>query len=252
MPALGLAERRVRVVIVSIHQPGYLPWHGFFHRLALSQLHIFFDTTQFEKHGFNNRVKIRTAQGEQWLTVPVLVKGRFGNNPIRDAELNPSIHWEKNHWKTLTMAYGRAPHFQDYAPFFSRLYETRWTHLAPLNIHALEHLASVLEIGCRFIRASELSVSGQKSELVMNLCRAVGATTYLSGINGREYLDKETFRRAGITLRFQAYREPQYRQLQGGFSSYMSVVDLLFNHGPASREILTAGQDSLLTGSLAE
>ena len=239
-------------MIVSIHQPGYLPWHGLFHRLALSDLHLFFDTVQFEKHGYNNRAKIRTAQGEQWLTVPVLTKGRFGNNPIREAELNSTIDWRKTHWKTLTLAYGRAPYFEEHRPFFSKLYETPWTHLAPFNIHALRHLAGVLGIECRFICASELSVEGRKSDLVVNLCRAVGATTYLSGINGRDYLDREAFRRAGITLRFQAYQEPRYRQIHGEFRPYMSVIDLLFNHGPASLGIILDGQNTIQSGSVSE
>lgn len=239
-------------MIVSIHQPGYFPWHGLFHRLALSDVHVFLDTAQFEKHGYNNRVKIRTAQGDQWLTVPILTKGRFNNNPICRAELNPAVDWKAAHWKTLALAYGRTAYFGDYAGFLQDLYAEPWLYLAPLNIHAIRHLAGRLGLACRFVSASDLDVKGRKSELVLNLCRAVGATTYLSGVKGRGYLDRAAFEQAGISLRFQAYREPHYRQIHGEFMPYMSVVDLVFNHGPASRDMLLAGQETLTTGSVPE
>jgi hypothetical protein len=239
-------------MIVSIHQPGYLPWHGFFHRLALSDLHILFDTAQFEKNGFNNRVKIRTAQGEQWLTVPILAKGRFGNNPIKDAQTNPTVAWQENHWKTITQSYGRATYFSEHSPFFRDFYTIPWTHLGPLNITALTYLARALGINCRLVKASELSVTGQKSELVLNLCRAVGATTYISGVNGRDYLDRRAFADAGVELRFQCYKEPHYQQFRQGFRPYISVVDLLFHHGPAAREIMMTRQDTLETGTVPD
>lgn len=251
MPSLGIVLRP-GAMIVSIHQPGYLPWHGLFHRLALSDLHIFFDTAQFEKNGFNNRVKIRTAQGEQWLTVPILVKGRFGSNPIKEAQVNPTVAWRENHWKTLNLSYGRAAYFSEHIPFFREFYARPWTHLGPLNMHALTYLARALGINCEFVRASELAVNGEKSELVLNLCRAVGATTYISGVNGRDYLDRRAFAEAGIDLRFQAYKEPHYQQFREGFRPYMSVMDLLFHHGPAARDIMMTGQDTLETGTVAE
>jgi hypothetical protein len=236
-------------VIVSIHQPGYLPWHGLFHRLALSDIHIFFDSTQFEKNGFNNRVKVKTAQGGTWLTVPVLVKGKFGNNPIREARINNTVDWQQAHWKTLTYIYSRAPFFRHHTPFFESFYAQQWSVLGDLNIAAIEHLARTLGIGCRFVRASELSIGGTKAELVLNLCKAVGATVYISGVNGRDYLDGEAFRREGVALRFQAYQEPHYRQLYGAFEPFMSVVDLLFNYGESSLHTIMAGQETLETGT---
>jgi hypothetical protein len=236
-------------VIVSIHQPGYLPWHGLFHRLALSDIHIFFDSTQFEKNGFNNRVKVKTAQGGAWLTVPVLVKGRFGNNQIREAQINNTVAWQQNHWKTLSYSYARAPFFREHSSFFESFYAREWSVLGDLNVTAVEYLARALGIRCRFVRASELAVAGAKAELVLNLCKAVNGTVYISGVNGRDYLDREAFRREGIALRFQSYREPQYHQLYGDFEPFMSVVDLLFNHGESSRQLMMAGQDTLESGT---
>ena len=137
-------------------------------------------------------------------------------------------------------------------PLLQSLYSTEWTTLGALNIFAMQRLAGLMGIGCRFVRASDLSADGAKSELVVNLCRAVGATTYVSGVNGRDYLDRAAFGAAGIDLRFQAYREPRYPQMHGGFRPFMSVVDLVANCGADANRIMIAGQDSIETGSVAE
>lgn len=236
-------------MIVTIHQPGYLPWHGLFHRLALCDLHIFLDTAQFEKNGLNNRVKVKTVQGAQWLTVPVLAKGRFQNNPIGQAQISKTENWREKHWKTLYHNYHRTPFFEEFTPFFEELYRQNWHVLADLNIYAIDYLARTLGIQCRFVRVSELAAPGTKGEWIVNLCKAVGASVYVSGINGRNYLDRSAFEREGIALRFQAYREPEYRQLYGKFEPFMSVVDLLFNHGKNSLDVIMPRQDTLETGT---
>jgi hypothetical protein len=238
-------------VIVSIHQPGYLPWHGLFHRLALSDTHIFFDSTQFEKNGFNNRVKVKTPQGVKWLTVPVLTKGRFGHNPISSIPINNAVDWSDIHRKTLLYNYSRAPFWKAHHEFFFEVFSRTWNLLGDLNIFTVEYLARALGVRCQFVKASQLGPLGTKAELVVNLCKAVGASTYISGINGRQYLDAAGFEREGISLRFQAYREPRYTQLHGEFQPFMSIVDLLFNHGPSSLEIVLNGQDGLENGTTA-
>jgi WbqC-like protein len=236
-------------VIVSIHQPGYLPWHGLFHRLALSDVHILLDSVQFEKNGFNNRVKVKTAQGATWLTVPVLTKGRFGNNRISDTAINNDVKWRESHHKTILYNYSKAPCFREYWPFFEQLYSRNWSVLAELNIHAIEYLARALGIRCQFVRASALTAGGSKADLVISLCKAVEASVYVSGVNGRDYLDRSAFQREGIALRFQVYREPLYPQLYGGFQPFMSVVDLLFNHGPEGSAVMMAGQGTIDDGT---
>ena len=238
-------------MIVSIHQPGYLPWYGLFHRLALSDLHIFFDSAQFEKNGFNNRVKVKTSQGGQWLTVPVLMKGRFGQSPISQTQINNNVNWRDSHWKTLLYNYSRAPYFKANSEFFRDLFSKEWLRLGDLNMYAVEQISAMLGIRCRFIKASQLNASGQKAELVLNLCKAAGASTYVSGINGRDYLNYADFKAAGIELRYQAFREPGYRQLHGEFAAFMSIADLLFNRGPESCETMMSGQASLADGTVS-
>ena len=236
-------------MVVTIHQPGYLPWHGLFHRLALCDLHIFFDSAQFEKNGFNNRVKIKTQQGVKWLTVPVRMKGHFGNSPISRTEINNEIDWCNNHRKTLLQNYSRAPYYRNYENFFNDVFSKTWDVLGDLNMFTIEHIAGILGINCRFVRASDLDAPGAKGELVVNLCKSVGATIYISGINGMDYLKNENFQSEGIELRLQTYHEPEYNQLYGGFEPFMSIADLLFNRGAGSLDVIMNGQDTLQSGT---
>jgi WbqC-like protein family len=227
-------------MIVSINQPAYLPWLGYFHRIAVSDLHIVLDHVQFEKNSFVNRNKVRTRQGSAWLTVPVRTKGRFGELPIDQLEIDNSRGWAAKHWETMRQSYSRAPHFSQSEEFFRSIYAREWTRLADLLRETNEYIARVrLGIETPMKSSSSLGVSGSKSELVLNLCKSAGATVYLSGPLGRGYLDEASFAEAGIELRYHDYNHPTYPQFHGAFEAYMSVIDLLFNCGDRSREILS-------------
>lgn len=229
-------------MIVSINQPAYLPWLGYFNRIQASDLHIVLDHVQFEKNSYTNRNKIRTAQGWTWLTVPLKTKGRFGKLAINELEIDAERGWPAKHWNTLRQNYGKAPHFAEHARFFEELYARPWDRLAGLLGAATGYL---LERGLRIrtplLHSSGMRVDGHKSDLVLNLCRAAGAKVYLSGPLGRDYLDEEAFRQAGIEVRYHEYVHPAYAQAYPGFEPAMSAVDLLFNHGPDSARILTTG-----------
>lgn len=225
-------------MIVSINQPAYLPWLGYFERIAASDLHVVLDHVQFEKNGFVNRNKVRTREGWTWLTVPVLTGGRFGDLPISGLRVDEAQPWRRKHWDTLRFAYARAAHFPEHAPFFEALYARDWPLLAPLLEHATDYLLAALGIATPRVRSSELQAEGAKDALVLDLCRRTAATTYLSGALGRDYLRAEAFAEAGIALAWQDYAHPTYAQAHPGFESHLSVVDLLFNHGPASLAIL--------------
>lgn len=228
-------------MIVSINQPAYLPWIGYFHRIAQADVHIVLDHVQFEKNSFTNRNKVRTAQGWTWLTVPVATKGHFGDLPINKLQIARDERWRSKHWQTIRFNYSRSPHFGEYSAFFEETYSSEWGRLDDLmehiNTYVLRH---ALRIPTRIVRSSELSVTGTKSELVLNLCRAVGADTYLSGPLGRDYLDELHFRDAGITIRYHDYVHPVYPQIHGGFEPYMAIIDLLFNCGTRSAAIMGA------------
>jgi hypothetical protein len=227
-------------VIVSINQPAYLPWLGYFERIARSDLHIVLDHVQFEKNSFTNRNKVRTKDGATWLTVPLATKGRFGDLAIHGLDFAPHDAWQKKHWATLRMNYARAPFFKAYAPTYEALYTRPWPGFGAMVRGFLEQHLSDLGIATPLRFSSEMSVRGTKSELVLNLCREVGANTYLSGALGRDYLDESSFTDAGIAVCYQDYAHPEYAQSWPGFVSHLSALDLLFNHGPASREVLLA------------
>jgi hypothetical protein len=225
-------------MIVSINQPAYLPWLGYFQRIAASDLHIVLDHVQFEKNSFVNRNKIRTKEGSVWLTVPVSTKGKFGELSIATLEFAPNQPWQKKHWTSIKQTYSKAPHFPRYAPAYEALYEQEWPSFAPMVMVFLRQHLQDLSINTPLVRSSEMAVEGMKSDLVLNLCRATGATTYFSGALGRNYIDEATFHGAGIKVQYQNYQHPVYAQAFPDFVPYMSVLDLLFLHGPASRDIL--------------
>lgn len=223
---------------VSINQPAYLPWLGYFERIARSDLHIVLDHVQFEKNSFTNRNKIRTAQGWTWLTVPLRTGGRFGDLPIERVEIAEDGRWRRKHWDSIRFSYAKAPFFAQHAPALEALYAREWAGLAGLLEASTGWMLEKLGISTPLKVSSRMGVGGTKSELVLNLCREVGATTYISGALGRNYLDEAAFHAAGIAVEYQDYAHPSYTQVHGGFEPYMAALDLLLNHGPASRAIL--------------
>ena len=233
-------------MIVSINQPAYLPWLGYFQRIATSDLHVVLDHVQFEKNSFTNRNKVRTREGSCWLTVPVRTKGKFGSLFIDRLEIAQDTSWEEKHWATLKMNYARAPYFAEHAPFFEAIYSHRHSSLNPLMRQLTAYLLRVFGIRTPLLFSSEMPVEGAKDELVLNLCRSAGATTYLSGALGRNYLREELFHEAGIKVEYQEYNHPRYGQVFPGFEPFLSAVDLLFNCGPQSLQILLNDRESVV------
>ena len=234
-------------MIVSINQPAYLPWLGYFHRIAVSDIHVVLDHVQFEKGSFVNRNKVRTAGGWTWLTVPVRTAGRFGDLTLREVEVDDASGWRRKHAATLRQAYGRAPFFAEHAEFFEELWARPWQRLVDLCSAATGQLLDVLGIATPLVSSSDLTAGGAKDELVLAICSELGATTYLSGALGRDYLREELFADAGIAVAYQDYRHPEYAQLHAPpFEPYMAAVDLIFNCGPSSLDVILDGQDALL------
>jgi WbqC-like protein len=236
-------------VIVSIGQPAYLPWLGYFHRIAVSDVHVVLDDVQFGggKDNYINRNRVLAQNGPAWLTVPVRTKGLSAAElAINRLEIADDQRWTAKHWGLLSRAYGRAPHVAEHTPFFRDTYEQPWTRLVDVVEHLTAYLLDAFAIDTKRVRSSDLGVAGTKSDLILNLCEAVGATHYLSGPFGREYLDLDQFQARNIAVSFHEYRHPVYPQCQPGFEPYMSAVDLLFNCGPDSRSILGREQEPLL------
>lgn len=226
-------------MIVSINQPAYLPWLGYFDRIVKSDIHIVLDHVQFEKNSYVNRNKIRSNNSDILLTVPVKTKNKFGNLKISNIEIDNNISWRKKHWKSIETNYSKSKFFSDHYYFFNKVYTMEWSKLFNLIEFINSYLLKVLNIKTKILRSSELEPKANKANLILELCKKVEAKKYISGPLGRNYLDQKAFEHYGINLQFQDYLHPTYKQTFDGFESHMSIIDLLFNHGSDSLNILS-------------
>jgi hypothetical protein len=231
-------------MIVSINQPAYLPWLGYFHRIAVSDLHIVLDHVQFEKNSFSNRNKVRTRAGWCWLTVPLQTKGKFGDLALNEVRI-ADTDWARRHWETIRQNYAKAPFFREHRAALEGFYARPWERLADLARETTAYQLDALGIRTPLRFSSEMGVGGRKDELVLNLCKAVGASVYLSGPLGRDYLRPELFAEAGIQVAYHDYGHPVYPQCHPGFEPYMAALDLLLNCGPDGLQLLHPIADSL-------
>ncbi len=224
-------------MILSAHQPAYLPWLGYFDKIARSDIFVYLDAVQFEKNSFINRNKIKTPQGPQWLTVPVKTKGHI-NATLRDTLIDDEQPWRSKHLKSIEMNYRKAPHFKDCFLKLEGLFTIPESNLAELCWQQLQFWLSEFDIKTKVVRSSEVTITSKKSDLVFDLCKLFGADHYLSGALGKDYLEKNSFSAAGIKIEYQDYQSPVYPQLGGEFEPYMSIIDYWLNCGSGSKDIL--------------
>lgn len=230
-------------MLVTIHQPEHLPWPGFFHKMAAADLFILLDVVQFRKNYFQNRNRILSRSGTIWLTVPVLTKGHLSRG-LNEVEINNSDHaWRRRCWRTISASYARHPFFSSLAPVLEAAYKLDWTHLVPLNELLIHVIKETLGIDTPIVKASELGVwHTTSSQLLLDLCLATGATTYLAGRHSGSYLDEGLFLRQGIEVRHHSFEMPTHSQLLSeDFVPDLSVLDLIFNCGEDSRRIMESG-----------
>ena len=225
----------------SIMQPTYLPWLGYFDLTNRSDIFVFLDTVQLDKRSWQQRNRIKTPNSEIMLTVPVLTKGRF-NQEIRDVEIDVSQRFEKKHFNSIQLNYKNSKYYKLYIGELEEIFFSKISRLANLNIKLIKWLSSKIGIKTKFISSSELDVSGSKTELLINICKEINANHYLSPIGSKGYIEKNNlFTNSGIQLSYQNYQHPTYNQLFGDFIPYLSVIDLLFNEGEKSLEIIKSG-----------
>ena len=230
-------------MILTAHQPVYLPWLGLFHKIALAETFVYFDQVQYLPKDWMNRNKIRTKSGSIWLTVPVLRKG-YRDLKTSEIEINNSIDWQKKHLRSISLNYKKSPYFENYIPFFEDVYSRKWKFLGELNEYMLKWFLDELGIKVNFLNANNFKFQGEKSSLILNMCKELNASTYIFGTLGKDYADVQEFEKNNIGLIFQNYNHPKYSQLYREFISHMSVIDLLFNHGPKSLEIILSNNIS--------
>lgn len=232
------------MTVVAIHQPQYLPYLGFFHKLLHCDVFVALDNIQFQKNGLQNRNKIKNSQGWQWLTVPVL--HRFGQR-INEVRINLRAPWQRKHWQAVVSNYSRAPYFDMYGPGLKDLLDREWHNLCDLNMALTRWAVDALGIKTPILYSSTLEVEGNQTQLLINICNAVEADCYLSGPGGKRYMDLVAFEAAGMTVIWQEFAAPVYDQVfpDVGFVSNLSVVDALFNCGPETIEFLQQGSKEL-------
>ena len=226
-----------RVVVL---QPSYLPWLGYFDQLYKSDVFVLYDDVQYDKHGWRNRNRIKTDTGPLWLTVPVLTHGQ-GLPTNRDARIDARQPWARKQLQALRVNYAKAPAFGEVFAGLEPVLQRPWTHLIDLNRAVLETLCRLLGLTRPILLSSELDVPGQKTERLIAICRTLGADRYLTGDAASEYLDETQFAANDIRVEYNHYRHPVYAQLHGEFVPYLSVVDLLMNHGRESLGVLIDG-----------
>jgi len=223
--------------VVAMHQPNFIPWLGFFYKLAHADVFILVDTIQFSAKNYTNRVEVRSVEGIKWLTVPV--RHHFGQM-IRDVAIEETESWRATHLAMLRMCYGRYPFFHEVFPLAEEWYDgAQVESLSVFNENIIRRVAELLDLHAEIVRSSSLGCTGVKTDLILSLTHSVGASVYLSGQGGANYQDEHEFERAGIELHYSDFVHPVYQQRQLPFIAGLSILDMLFSCGPtAVREAL--------------
>lgn len=229
--------------VVTIHQPNYLPWLGFFAKIKKADCFVILDTVQYSRNSVINRSKIRTKRGSLYLTIPI-GKGHYDSR-ICDVRLpyKEGRSWQDLHWKTIEANYNNSDFFDSYKDFFKQIYSNKYEYLYQINEEIITHLLNCFDIKVETIRASELDIAPglHKSELLISILKSVNASTYLSGPSGKNYLEPTKFVEEQIKLDYFKYDHPIYKQRFEGFVPNLSAIDMLFNIGEKSRESILRG-----------
>jgi hypothetical protein len=227
--------------MVSIHQPQYLPWLGYIDKIDRADIFILLDNVQYKKNEWQSRNRIKTAQGWQWITVPVLY--RFPER-INEVRINNKVDWRKKHMLSIETNYRKAPYFKDYFPYLEDIYKKEWERLVDINVALIRTLIDLFGIKKEILIASEIETREDPDYRLIDLCKAVGGDTYLSGKDGPKYMDMDAFSEAGIKVIIQDFKHPVYPQLYGMFEPNLSSIDLLFNCGEKCMGIIREGRGS--------
>jgi hypothetical protein len=220
---------------VAIHQPQFFPYPGFFQKLSAADAFVIMDDVQYDKR-FTNRNKILAPQGPIWLTVPIDKADKFSSNMT--VEVNNAVPWRAEHWKKLTYSYKNSAFFHLYREYFEDLYGREHGLLFDLDLETTRAVMRWLDLDIPVVRESELGVTGEGTQRLVNVCRAMGADTYVSGVGGKNYMNEGLFREHGVTLQYQPYAPTPYPQrFVSEFVPNLSILDMLFNVGPESRKL---------------
>lgn len=224
---------------VAISQSNYIPWKGYFDMINSVDEFVLYDDMQFTKRDWRNRNQIKTSNGLLWLTIPVKVRGKF-HQKIYETEIESS-DWAEKHWKTIQMAYAKAPFFKMYANIFQEIYEmsSKMKYLSEVNELFLIHLCNILDIKTPLLQSKNFDLREGKSERLIGICEDLKAKIYISGPAAKDYIVPDLFEASDISLKWMSYQDyPVYPQIHGEFCHGVSVIDLLFNVGPEFKKFM--------------
>lgn len=228
---------------VAIMQPTYLPWCGYFGLMHAVDVFVLLDSVQFARRSWQQRNQIKAVNGAQWLSVPVLSKGKR-DQLISEVEIDKTDNFALAHRKTIEMSYAKTPFFKAYADQLLPLLDNPSPRLADLTISLILWLKSQLGITTQVLRSSELGGIGAKGELLASLCQELGASSYISPPGSKDYLDEtDAFEKIGVPVKYYEFKHPQYPQPFGDFIPYMSTIDMLFNCGDRSLSLIESGTE---------
>jgi hypothetical protein len=224
--------------IVTMHQPNYLPWIGLFSKISRADCFIIYDTAQFTTKGVIDRNKVRTNAEWCYLSIPIPKIYRLSK--ISEVALPENRDWQKAHWRTIYLNYLKTDYFKEHKYFFEEIYKTEFKYLWQLNEKILLYLLECFKIKVEVVRASKLGVNPdlRQTDMIVACLKNAGADVYLSGPSGRTYLEMDKFSQNNIDLKFFKFQHPVYPQRYPGFEPNMSAIDLLFNMGSQSEEIV--------------
>lgn len=222
-------------MIVSAHQPSYLAWLGYFHKVSLCDVFVYYDNVDHSKRDFTTRNKIKTSQGPMWLTVPVK-KGP--TKKIVDLSIDNKTAWQRRHLKGIQTCYGKSEYYDSYANRLEEFFQKSYGNFADMNFDLTKLLLELLGLRVEMLRSSQMGTTGAKNDGIYQMLEILGAKKIVLGVNGWDYVNLEEYRRRGIRCYFQDYKHPEYKQMFGEFSPFMSVVDLIFNCGPNSLAVI--------------
>jgi hypothetical protein len=229
-------------MIISAHQPYFCPYPGFFYKAYLSDVFVLLDEVQFPRRTtWLSRNRFKNDQGELWLTIPVWKKG-LGLQTISRVNICHEGRWPRKHLASLTTAYGHAPYLEEHVPFLENMFSSEFTNLVDLNVAVIRYLMACFRLDTKVVLQSKLGVTARGTQLLVELCRALKAATFLTLAPAKKYLDADLFSQAGIELRALTYVAPVYPQLWGEFLANLSAFDLVFTCGPRAQDLLLKHQ----------
>jgi len=224
---------------VVITQSNYIPWKGYFDAIHTADTLVLYDDMQYTKRDWRNRNQIKTQNGLVWLSVPVQVKGKYFQKTNETTINDPT--WAKKHWQTLFRSYKKAPFFKDYEGIFSDLYSSaeRETSLSQVNYSFIKAICEILGITTKIFWSSDFELTEGKTERLVDLCKKLGGTDYYSGPAAKNYMDESLFEKENVNVHYFDYSGyKEYPQLHGEFTHSVSILDLLFNVGPESKNYM--------------